>query len=69
MSLEGLFELTRQPSRALDSPHALLLKLQIYKDTVRCAVLGAEVLGHHQEQLTQTLTVRFVEYAPSYTDP
>ena len=53
--LEGLFELTRRPSRALDSLRALLPELQRYKDTVRCAALGAEVPEHHQEQLTQTL--------------
>ena len=46
---EGLFELTRRPSRALDSPHALLPELQRYKDTIRCAALGAEVQGHRPE--------------------
>ena len=40
-TLEGLFELTWRPSRALDSPRALLPELQRYKDTVRCAALGA----------------------------
>ena len=55
--LEGLFELTRRPSRALDSPRALLLELQRYKDTVRCGALGAEVPGHRQQQLMQTLIV------------
>ena len=34
-TLEGLFELTRRPSRALDSPCALLPELQRYKDIVR----------------------------------
>ena len=33
-TLEGLFELTRCPSRALDSPRPLLPELQRYKDTV-----------------------------------
>ena len=56
-TLEGLFELTPRRSRALDSPRALLPELQRYKDTVRCATLGAEVTGHRQEQLTQTLIV------------
>ena len=42
-TLEGLFELTRRPSRALGLPRALLPELQRYKDTVRCARLGAEV--------------------------
>ena len=55
---QGLFELTRRPSQALDSPRALLPELQRYKETVRCAALGAEVPGHRQQQLTQTLIVR-----------
>ena len=57
-TLEGLFELTWRPSRALDLLHALLPELQRYKDTVRCAALGPEVPGHRQQQLTQTLIVR-----------
>ena len=52
---EGLFELTRRPSRAL---WKLFLELQRYKDTVRCAVLGAEVPRHRQHLLTQNLIVR-----------
>ena len=39
------------------SPRALLPELQRYKDTVRCGALCAEVPGHRQEQLTQTLIV------------
>ena len=39
-TLEGLFELTRNPSRGLDSPRALYLELQRYKDTIRCAALA-----------------------------
>ena len=57
-TLEGLLELTRRPSWALDLPRALLPELQRYKDTVRCAALGAEVPGHRQQQQTQTLIVR-----------
>ena len=38
--LGGLFELTRRPSLALDSPHALLPELQRNKDTVSCGALG-----------------------------
>merc|ERR1711923_633389 len=45
-TFEGLFELTRCPSRALDSARALLPELQRYKDAVRCAALGAEVPEH-----------------------
>ena len=65
---KGLFELTtRQPSRALNSPCALHPELQRIKDKVRCATLGAEVqLGHRQEQLKQTLIVRFVEKRTSF---
>ena len=60
-TLEGLFELTWRHSRALNLPRALLPKLQRYKDTVRCAALGAEVPGHRQQQLTQTLIVRLLK--------
>ena len=69
-ALEGLFELTRRPSRALDSPRALLPELQRYKDIVRCAALGAEVPGHRQQQLTQTLIVRLVKthFLPAILD-
>ena len=49
------------PSNSLDSPRALLPELQRYKDTVRCAALGAEVPGHCQQQLTQTLIVRLLK--------
>ena len=47
-TFEGLFELTRCPSRALDLPCVLILELQRYKDTVRWAALSAEVSGHCQ---------------------
>ena len=30
-------------------------------DTVRCAVLGADVPGHRQQQLTQTLIVHLLK--------
>ena len=56
-TLEGLFELTTRPSKALDSPNTLILDLQRYKDTIRSTILGAEVSEHSQEQLTQTLIV------------
>ena len=36
-------------------------ELKGYKDTVMCAALGAEVPGHCQEQLTQTLIVRLLK--------
>ena len=46
--------------KALDSPRALLTELQRYKVTDSCAALGAEVPGHRQKQLMQTLIVRFI---------
>ena len=67
--LKGFFELTRRSSRALDSPPALLLELQRYKDTVRCAVVGAEVPGHQQKHLTQTLILRLLKIHFLHTDP
>ena len=60
-TLEGLFELTGLPSRALDTPCALLPVLQRYKDAARCGTLGAELPGHHQQQLTQTSNVRLLK--------
>ena len=52
--------LTRCPSKALNLD-ALLPEIQRYKDTVRCAALGAEVPGHCQQQLTQTLIVHLLK--------
>ena len=49
--------LSWHPSRALDMPCALLPGQKRYKDTSRWAALGAEVPGHCQKQLTQTLIV------------
>ena len=46
---------------ALDSPRSSLPELQRYKDAVRCTALGAEVPGHCQQQLTQTLIVRLLK--------
>ena len=42
-------------------PRALLPQLQRYKDTIKCAALGAEVPGHRQQQLTHTLIVRLLK--------
>ena len=56
-------------SRTLDSPRALLPELQRYKDTVRCAALGAEVPGHHQQQLSRTLIARLWKTHFLHTDP
>ena len=39
----------------------MLPELQRYKDTVRSAALGAEVPGHRQQQLTQTVIVRLLK--------
>ena len=56
--LEGLLELTWRTSRALDLPRTLLPELQRYMHTVMSPVLGTEVPGQRQEQLTQILIVR-----------
>ena len=66
-TLEGLFELTQCPSRALNSPHSLLPELQRYKNVVRCGALGAVVPGHRQQHLTQTLIVRLLK--PHFLTP
>ena len=61
--LEGIFELTLRPSRALDSPHASLPELQRNKDTVRGA-------GPTPSTATDAnLDFAFVEKALVYTDP
>ena len=49
------------PATPLSPSRALLPELQRYKDTIRCAALGAEVPGHRQQQLTQTLIVRLMK--------
>ena len=46
-SLEGLFELTRRPSRALDSPRMLLPELQRCKDTVRLAKRSQDTVSNN----------------------
>ena len=48
-------------NRTLDLPCALIPEQQRNKDTARCAALGAEVPGHRQQQLTQTLIVRLLK--------
>ena len=53
--------LTLRLSSALNSPRALLPELQRNKDNVRRAALVAEVPGHRQKQLTQTLIVRLLK--------
>ena len=45
--------------KVFDLPRALLLELPRDKDTLRCGALGAEDLRHRQEDLTQTLILRF----------
>ena len=44
-ALKGLFDLMQHPPRALDSPLALLLDLQIYKDPVRSGAFRCGGLG------------------------
>ena len=66
--LEGTFKLTLCPSRAFDLPCALLPELHRNKDTVDCAPLGAQVPGHRQKQLMQTLIVSLFKNTLGYTD-
>ena len=61
LTLEGLFELTRCPSRPLNLSRVLLPKLQINMDTVRFAEQGAEVSKQCQIQLTQILIMRLLK--------
>ena len=68
-TLEGRFELTRHPSRALDSPRALLPELQRYKDTVRCAALGRGGPTTPSTTTDANLECAFVENALFYCDP
>ena len=60
-TLEGIFELTRRPSRALHLPRVLLLELQRNNYTVRCVALGVEVPGDHHEQLAKTSIVHLLK--------
>ena len=66
LTLEGLFVLTRRPSQALDSPRVLL---QRCKDTVRCAMLGAEVPGLCPKTADANLDRAFVVNALSVVIP
>ena len=50
------FELTQHPSRAFDSPLALVQELQRHE--VSCVTLGTEVPGARQKQLVQSLILR-----------
>ena len=54
---------------ALDSPCALLPEVQIYKDTVRCAALGAEVPGTPSRTTDANLDFAFVESALLFMVP
>ena len=60
-TLDGLFELTRRPSRALNLNAYVASELHRNKNTAGCAALGGKVAGHCQEQLTQTLIVRLLK--------
>ena len=51
---KGFFELIRCPLHALCVVSGTA---ETAEDSVRCAALGAEVPGHLQKQLTQTLIV------------
>ena len=60
-TLEGRRVSSKRPRKDLGWPGALLSDLQRNKDAVRCAALGAEVLGHPQKLLSQTLIVRLLK--------
>ena len=68
-TLEGLFELTPRPSRALDSPCALLTELQRYKDTIRCAALWRGGPRTPSTTTDANLDCAFDENALFYFDP
>ena len=60
--LEGLFVLTRRPSKALNSPCALLAELQRNKDTVKCTAVQ-EVPRTPSQTAYANLDCLFVENA------
>ena len=45
------------------------LEGKILRGPMWCGALGAEVLGHRQQQLTQTLIVRLLKTHLFYIDP
>ena len=59
--LKGFLSWRGALQRALDSPRALFPELQRNMDTIRCALLGNDVIGHRQNQLAQTLIVRLLK--------
>ena len=59
-TLEGLFEPTQCPSRALISPHALLSEIQSYNSD-KCYTPGPQVPRHRQEKLTQCWIVQLLK--------
>ena len=61
------YSLPLLPVTPLSLSCVLLPELQRYKYTISCAALSAEVQGHRQEQLPQTLIVRLLKLF--YTDP
>ena len=66
MALEGLFELTRRPSRALDSPRALFPELQRYQYTVMSRRRGPRTPSKTADA---NLDCAFVENSLFYIDP
>ena len=60
-TLERPFELTGCPSRALALPRALLAELLRNMDTIKCVVLGAEVLSRTN---IRNLDCAFVKMGP-----
>ena len=71
LTLEGVFELTQRPSRALNSPRVLLPELHRNKDTVRCQVCLARRGGPMTQSTTAdaNLDCAFVENALVFAVP
>ena len=62
-NLEGLFELTQRPSRALglSTCNCFITSETQLQGHVRCGAVAAEFTGHCQNQLTQTLIVHLLK--------
>ena len=60
-TLEGLFELTRRPSQALDSPSALLAELQRYKTPSSVPRYARRSQDAGKNKLIQTLIVHLLK--------
>ena len=57
--IKGARVVKLQENQRPPPPSAWLPELQKYRDTIGCSMQGVKVLGHNQQQLTQTLIVCF----------